>query len=182
MSFKGAITDVAKNGTMFMVARWLSGNAMSDTSWQLSTIFTLIGFATYHYTTKYIDLGLTGLSGNIYDIWVKWSTMFIVSRLLSGGSLTDSKWLMSSLFVLIGFTVYYLFVGSYLQGRDLTYNPKLQNTINDVLMNSTMFIISHVLGGGSVVDQKWMKSSIESLVGFTAYNLGTSHIIDALNI
>jgi hypothetical protein len=133
-----------------------------------------MGFVTYQYTTRHVSFGLSGLSEDIYNMWNKRGTMFVVSRLLSGGNIFDIGWISSTLFVLIGYTAYYLLIG--LRGTDVTNNSKLQAMVDDWLMTGTMLIVSQLLGGGAITDLKWMRSSIETLLGYTAYDIGTSHI------
>lgn len=177
---EGPYVDFMKNGTMFVVSRMLSGKPMSDVSWQSSTLYSLLGFVSYHFSTKYISVGLSGLAKTIYDMWAKWGTMLVVARLLSGASLLDTKWIASTLFVLIGYTVYYLFIYRYVQGKDVTTNIDLQDSIDDTLMNGTMLIVSQLLSGGSITDPLWIRSTIEILIGYTAYDVGTTHIFSKI--
>lgn len=177
---KDIATDWAKFGTMFVVSHWLAGGSLTDRNWQMASIFTLLGFAAYHLSTRNV---LTpqwqGKSKAIADDWIKVGTMLVVSRMLSGGGLGDGDWIRASLGTLIGFTVYNIVVADYIQGKELTYNDKLQDVINDWAKVGTMLIVSRVISCQPMLDPKWMVGAFGTLLGFTAYDLGTSHLIDA---
>jgi len=178
---KDIASDWAKFGTMFVVSHWLSGGSLTDRSWQMSSIFTLMGFAAYHLSTRNV---LTpkweGKSQSIANDWIKVGTMLVVSRMLSGGGLGDGSWVRSTLATLIGFTVYNIVVADYVQGKELTYNDKLQDVINDWAKVGTMLVVSKVISCEAMLDPVWMLSAFGTLLGFTAYNLGTSHLVDAV--
>uniref|UniRef100_A0A6C0J715 Uncharacterized protein n=1 Tax=viral metagenome TaxID=1070528 RepID=A0A6C0J715_9ZZZZ len=107
-------------------------------------------------------------SKDIATDWMKFGTMFIMAQWLSGGSLMDRSWMLSSLFTLIGFAVYHLTVRNFIK-PELT--GKKQAIANDWLKVGTMLIVARLLSGGSLIDSGWFRSSMAVLVGFTVYNI-----------
>lgn len=180
LNIKDIAVDWVKVGTMLIVSNWLTGGSFRDSSWQMSSLFTLIGFTAYHLSTRNFmtPKSMEGAPRRIADDSIKFGTMFIVSRLLNKGSLTDPSWIKASLATLIGFAVYNLVIHKYVQGKDLSVNPKLQMVIDDWAKVGTMLIVSRLISCESVLDQTWVMSTLATLVGFSTYDLVTSHAID----
>lgn len=172
MNFQPILNDWMKVGTMMVVSRILSGEGLQDPAWQRASLYTLLGFTAYHlFTNKFISTdGLDPMYKPIADDWLKVGTMLIVSRLLSGGSLYDRAWQMSSLYTLLGFTAYNLLTNKMVQGENYSENPAVVSSINDWAKVGTMLIVSRLLSGGDVRDNAWIRSSLGTLLGFTAYN------------
>jgi len=163
--------DWFKVGTMLVVSRVLSGGSLQDQAWQRSSLNTLLGFTAYHVLTKnLVDTARFGEFKPIADTWLKVGTMLVVSRLLSGGNLADRTWQMSSLFTLLGFTAYHLLTSKLVKGDQLADNAAVVSSINDWANVGTMLVVSHLLGGGNLQNQTWQRSSLYTLLGFTAYN------------
>lgn len=96
-TFKNALDDVLKFGTMLIVSHLLSGGSIYDPEWQKETATILAGFVAYDLVT-YRVADAVGLQGNVNvalnDV-VKYGTMFVGSRLLMGKPL-DREWAISS--------------------------------------------------------------------------------------
>lgn len=180
LHIKDIATDWVKVGTMLAVSQWLKGGSLTDSSWQMSSLFTLMGFTAYHLSTRNF---LTpekwdGMSRRIADDTIKVGTMLIVSRLLAGGSLWDTNWISTSMATLVGFAVYNIVVHKYIQGKELSYNPQLQMVIDDWAKVGTMLLVSRLISCESVFNAEWAMGSMATLLGFTTYDLVTSHVID----
>lgn len=48
----------------------------------------------------------------------------------------------------------------------------------DWLKVGTMMLVSQLLAGGDIMDQNWQMASLYTLLGFTAYQLGTRNLVD----
>lgn len=178
---KDIATDWVKVGTMFVVSRFLSGAPIGDASWQMSSLFTILGFTAYQLSTRHLTPeGLEGTKAMIVGDLNKVGTMLVVSHLLGGGSLTDTTWIASSIGTLVGFIVYDIITAKYIQGNKLSYNSKIAGTIDDWAKFGTMFMVSRLMGCESVFDPKWAAGSFNVLIGFAAYNVITSHVIDKI--
>jgi len=112
----GEIADVIgtwiKVGTVNVVARLLEGGAL-DEPWFVSLAYTILGFNAYTLvTSKLVDTSTLGDStiAASADTAMNITTMLVVSRLLSGGDVTDQNWMMSALYTVAGFTAYDLVI------------------------------------------------------------------------
>ena len=178
---KDIAVDWVQVGTMLVVSQWLSGGGLSDSQWMQSSLFTILGFTAYHLSTRnFLGVGLTGQTKMVADDWIKVGTMLVVSRLLGGGGLSDPTWLAASMATLLGFTAYDIVTSKYVQGKDLTYNPKLQNLVNTWAKVGTMLVVSRLISCESIFNPAWMMGSLGVLIGFTMYDVGTSHVIDRI--
>lgn len=182
LPIKDIASDWVKVGTMAVVSNWIGGGSVTDSAWQMGTLFTLLGFTTYHLSTRNFltPTNWEGAPRAIADDTIKVVTMLIVSRLLSGGSLSDTEWLASGFGVLIGFAVYNIVVAKYIKSSDLTPVPKLQMVVDDWAKVGTMLLVSRLISCQSLFDSKWLNGSLATLAGFTAYDLVTSHAIDRI--
>jgi len=106
--------------------------------------------------------------------WVKFSTMFVVSRLLAGGALDDQSWMMASLYTLIGFSAYHIVVKKTItNGME---NDAMKRAMDTVLKVGTMLVVSRLLSG-EPLDEKWMMSSLYTILGFNAYDILVQDIV-----
>lgn len=178
---KDIVTDWLKVGTMMAVSRWLSGQSLMDRSWQTASLHTLLGFTSYHLSTRnVVNTEATGEFKPIADDWVKVGTMMIVSRLLSGGNLMDQQWIFGCIATLVGFTVYHIVTSKYIKGSDMATNDHVQMAIDDVAKVGTMLLVSRLMTCQSVFDSTWASGSLATLVGFVAFDLVTSHLLDVV--
>jgi len=100
--------------------------------------------------------------------WVKFSTMFVVSRLLAGGSLEDQQWMMSCLYTLLGFTAYHIVTKKAVPNNQ--ENDTMRRVMDTWLKVGTMLVVSRMLSG-EPLDEKWMMSSLYTILGFNAYDV-----------
>jgi hypothetical protein len=180
LPIRDIVDDTVKFTVMFIIQKWIMGGSVTDKAWQMSSLFTVLGFATYQISTRnFMDTG-TGTSKLIWDDWIKVGTMLIVSQLLAGGSLTNSKWMYASLATLFGFTIYDVVSIRYVDGAKLTYSQPLQRVINDWTKFGTMLLMVQLLSCESFFDPKWIISSLGMLVGFSVYDLTLSQMISQI--
>jgi len=97
--------------------------------------------------------------------WVKFSTMFVVSRLLAGGDLGDQQWMMSCLYTLLGFTAYHIVVKKMVPNT--SENEVMRKVLNTWLKVGTMLVVSRLLSG-EPLSEEWMMSSLYTILGFNA--------------
>jgi hypothetical protein len=106
--------------------------------------------------------------------WVKFSTMFVVSRLLAGGSLDDQSWMLSSLYTLLGFTAYHIVVKKTITNN--MENDAMKRAMDTWLHVGTMLIVSRLLSG-EPLNEKWMMASLYTILGFNAYDVLVKDIV-----
>lgn len=178
---KDIATDWFKVGTMLSVSHMLGGGSILDGNWQANSLYTLLGFTSYHLSSRnFIDTSIFGKYKSMADTLVKVSTMLLVSRLLARGNPFDRKWVMASMLTLIGFAVYELVTKHYVQGNDMSDHKGLAGAVDDWANFGTMFVISRLLSCESLLDAGWASSSIAQLVGFTAFHMVTKHALNRI--
>jgi len=179
---KDISVDVIKFGTMYTVSHLITGGALSDAIWQRSTLFSLLGFAIYHLSTRnFIYTGEEDTTTKrTLDTTNKFGTMLLVARLLSGNSIMDTTWIFTTLATLFGFAVYDIWLFPYIRGEDLTYSPPLQKTINDWGKFGVMYLVSRLISCKSILDPVWIMATLASLVGFTVYDVVLSDLTERL--
>jgi len=181
VSVKDMVADWAKVGTMLLVSRWLTGGSLMDRSWQQSSLYTLLGFSAYQVVTRSLTpVGLTGAAKMVADDVLKVGTVMIVSRLLSGGNLSDRNWIMASLASLAGFIVYDIIVAKYVHGADVIGYAPAQTAVDDLVKVGTMLVVSRLISRQPLQDPAWMMSSLSVLAGFAAYDLVVSQVVEKL--
>jgi hypothetical protein len=94
--------------------------------------------------------------------------MLVISRLLSKESISDEKWIKEAIFIVIGFSVYDIFTYKF---KPKNINYKYKPAVYNVMYYGTMFIVSRLLDGKSFSDEKWIKSSLYTIVGFIVFDL-----------
>ena len=116
------------------------------------------------------------------DAWLKYGTVFLIYRLCTyyfteydnmNAELFDAESLQIILFILIGFTIYYMLVKPYVP---LNFeHPIFQNVASDTLMFGTVLVTSHILdiymNNGDAFNADWLKTSGIILLAFAAYEV-----------
>jgi hypothetical protein len=116
------------------------------------------------------------------DALLKYGTVFLVYRLCSyyffdcgksGASFFDTESSKLIIFLLIGFTIYYMFVKPYIPIN--LEHPIMRNLTNDMLMFGTVLVSSHILdvifNKGDLFDKQWIKTAGIILLAFAAYDI-----------
>lgn len=106
--------DWVKFGTMLFTVHILTvvcfGGGMFNYDWIINTLFILGGFTAYRIGTKYLEpQGLGEIAQPVVDDVFLFGTMLLVVQLLQQKSLVDMPWLLSSIYMLVGFSVYQIF-------------------------------------------------------------------------
>lgn len=169
-AFKNIRNDVIKVATMNVVVAVLAGKSLQDREWQTNLLNTLIGFATYELVVaRMVDVKQFGEHKATMTDILKVGTMLVVTRLLAGGDLSDSAWLRNSSFTLAGFTVYNMVTAKMISTGNLKGDAK--QIADDWLKVGTMLVVSHLLKGGNPMDNRFLQSSVNTIVVFNAGNM-----------
>lgn len=116
------------------------------------------------------------------DAWLKFGTVFLVYRLCTyfffdrnkkDVQLFDKESVALVLFILIGFSLYYLLVKPYIPIK--FQHPVIKNLSSDMLMFGTVLVTSHVLESlmshGDMFTGNWLKNAGIILLAFAAYDI-----------
>jgi len=172
INWDNTLSELTKVGTMLLVSRLFVGGDINDIAWRQSSLFTLMGFATYHvFTANVFDTSnFTPTVQAIANDWIEVGTMLVVSQALAGQPFNEA-WFRGSLFTLLGFTAYNLFTANLVDSATISDAPGVQAAIDDWAKVGTMLIVSRLLAGGDLNDPAWTRASLGTLLGFTTYNL-----------
>lgn len=143
MSEPSLSSDLTKQITVMVVARWIMGGSFSDPTWMVLSSYTLIGYITYHMLSPII---LT--DPRTADI-VKIAIVLLVT-----GPRRDPTQAAS---ILIGYGLYNWILYDYFQ---VVNNRRIQGAINDIGKALSVQLI-----GGTRVDD------IPRMLGYLAYNM-----------
>lgn len=166
---RALVQDWLNFSTMFVVSRLLAGGALDDNAWIMSCLYTLLGFTAYHLVVKkMIPNNMVGAMERVMNTWLKVGTMLVVSRLLSGEPLNE-KWMMSSLYTILGFNAYDIITIDMVPSG-VTSNENINTAINTAVNVGTMSVVSRVLSG-EPLDQKWTVGTLYTIAGFITYDM-----------
>ena len=115
----------------------------------------------------------------VVDI-VKNGTMLIVARLLSGSSLNNNMWEISTLYILIGFAVYHIAIKRIVPNH-LIHNSALKNAARTIFRLGTMFIVAKILSREKM-SKEWIKSVLYVIVGYVVFDLVIKRIVPIKDI
>lgn len=107
VNVRSAIEDLLKVGTMLLVSRYLSGQPINDPNWLKESLFIIAGFITYDLAVVHVA-DTTKLAPRVkasVDDVVKFTTMFVVSRWLSGNEF-NAEWAKGCVFYMTGLVAY----------------------------------------------------------------------------
>lgn len=156
--------DMMKFATMLSFSKSFSS---PDRAWQMASIYTLIGFATYHAVTKKLfDNSFEGPMKSVVKTWMKVGTMLAVSRALSGQPF-DEEFIMQSAYTLLGFNAFDVFVHKFVPKVE---HPILMDIVTDAAVVGTMSVVKQVLSGKEL-DQAFIQSTFQTIGGFAVYDV-----------
>lgn len=154
-----------------------------EINWLKVSILTLIGLGVYNLTIANIlnvdYINHHNLKLAINDI-IKFGSMFVILRFLSGEPLNDYNWIIEVFYVLVGFMTYDFIVIDFINTNELKNNNKIcretKMAIDDVTKFLTMFVISRWLSGKKFT-KEWILNVVGFLVGLVAYDYLISEFI-----
>jgi hypothetical protein len=118
---------------------------------------------------------------NILDEWLKYGTVFLVCRLYSyyfspgksGEKFFDNDSMVLVILILIGYTIYHLFVHPYISSK--LHHPVLKNFETDMLLFGTVMVSSHIMeewmDDGDYFNREWLKTAGTILFAFAAFDI-----------
>lgn len=175
LSDRALISDWLMYSTMFVVSRVLAGAPLDNKDWIMSCLYTLLGFSAYHLVVKkMVPNNFSGIMNRVVFTWLYVGTMLLVSRLLSGEPLNE-KWMMSSLYTILGFNAYDI-VTQDLIPENITSNKDIKAAIGHVVQVLSMSVVSRVLSGEEL-NKKWLTGTLYTCAGFVAFDLVTGKIL-----
>ena len=148
----------------------------------MSNLFVLLGFTMYFISIKHTIKIKTQYEvvNKVTDDWLMFGTMLTISHVLEVylGSkkikLFNKDWIITTLFILIGFTAYRIGT-SFVDPTNI--NPTIRPAFQDLVQFGTMLTVSRILEQGSIIDQTWLTQTLFVLFGFAMYHIFTKKLV-----
>jgi hypothetical protein len=118
---------------------------------------------------------------NVMNAWLKFGTAMLIYRLGTycmvdkcQGPLFDKNQVLAALFILLGFTLYFLLIDPFLPKE--SKHPILLDLMDDMLMFGTVMVAARgfetlIFKGGNFYDNNWGSSLVYVLIGFAIYRV-----------
>lgn len=168
-----AKTDVLKTASALITQRIFEGKPINDRVWIVTTALTIIGFVSYHLLIASWFRSEDHFKGSAkvsVDDVARFSTMFIVSQLMSGGSLSDPQWVRDSGSFIASLVMYDLLFHNLVSQRLSNLDVTARTAIADVLKFGTVFTVNNFAKGGAF-DNTWMMSTGGFITGLVIYDV-----------
>lgn len=172
-------TDVLKMSSAFITQRLFEGKPLDDKLWIVSSALVIIGFIAYQLMiASWLDTSkiAQGSAKVALDDILKFSTMFVVSRVLSGGQsgegtqVTQEEWVKDSGLFIASLVSYDLLFSDLVADKTAHMDKTQQIVITDILKMSFVFSAHNFVKGGEF-DKEWMISSAGFITGFVIYDV-----------
>ena len=143
--------------------------------WVVTTAVTILGFLAYRILIDSwlrSDKFLTGAAKVAFDDTLRFTVMFTIVQLLSGGSLTDSEWIKST-GIFTGSLVFYdLLLHNFVSRKTKGLNQNVSMAIGDVLKFGVAFVLhNYAIKGPNAFDDNWRITTLGYLTGVAVYDL-----------
>lgn len=154
-----------------------------EINWIKISILGLIAFGVYNLTIANLintdHIPHQNLKLAINDI-LKFGTIFIFLRFISGEPLMDFEWIVEFIYIMVGFFTYDFIVVDFIDTNELLKNKKISKetkmAIEDTMKFLTMFIVSRWLSGKKF-SKEWIMNVTGFIVGLVAYDYLLSELI-----
>lgn len=178
--------DLLKFSTGVITERLFQGKPLNDKVWIVAACLTIIGFVSYNLlvaswldTSKY----LTGSVKRTVDDILRFATLFMVCRLLSGGAYwqnaeaSNAEWIKDSGLFLASIAVYDLALEEAVRARLQTLADGSTNTaLNDGVKWMTIFSTINFLKGGNF-NTEWLMTAGGFTAGLMIYDVLVERIV-----
>lgn len=105
------VNSILKIGTILFIARLLSTESITNSTWLNETLLQIIGFSIFsNVTTNYLPADMNPSYKNLIHGTLQFSIVSILVQLMTGGSLTNSVWTKEWFYKFAAFAAYELVV------------------------------------------------------------------------
>jgi hypothetical protein len=171
-------TDVLKMSSAFITQRLFQGKPLDEKLWIVSSALVIIGFIAYQLLiASWLDTSkiASGSAKVAIDDILKFSTMFVVSRVLSGTAtgekqLSQEEWVKDSGLFIASLVTYDLLLHDLVTEKTAHLDKTQQLVIADVVKMTFVFS-AHNFAKGGEFDKEWMLTSAGFITGFVIYDV-----------
>lgn len=174
-------TDVFQTASAHITRRLFEGKPVDDKVWIVSVALVIVGFVAYQLLiASWLDTSKLA-SGSakvaINDV-LKFSTMFVVSRVLSGGAGWDSEtpgmsqedWVKDSGLFLASLVTYDLLFNDLVNEKTKEMDRTVKVVVNNAAKWMSVFAFHNFAKGGEF-NKAWLMSSSGFVTGLIVYDL-----------
>ncbi len=167
--------DIFKNATAYLTQRLFQNpkTPVDDRAFFMQSALVIIGFVAYQLmiaswlrTENYVN----GSAKIALDDTLKFMTMFAITRLLSGGSLSDPEWIKQSGLFIAAIVAYDMLLHNMVNNKLTSLQPTTALAVNDVLKWGSVFAMHNFAMQGEF-DRSWMLSTGGFCLGYVIYDL-----------
>lgn len=175
-------TDVLKMSSAFITQRLFQGKPLDEKLWVVSSALVIIGFITYQLLiASWLDTSkiASGSAKVAIDDILKFSTMFVVSRVLAGDVsynlegdkvVSQADWVKDSGLFIASLVTYDLLLNDLVIDKTSHLEKSQQLAISDVFKFTFVFSAHNFLKGGEF-DKEWMLTTSGFVTGFVIYDI-----------
>lgn len=180
-------TDVFKVSSALISQRLFQGKPIDERLWVVSSALAIIGFIAYQLliaswldTTK-LAKGSSSAKVAIDDI-LKFSTMFAIAGILSGGtaaelmatgdpaSVSQEEWIKDSGLFIASLVTYDLLFHDMVSNKVAQLDKSVHTAVNDTIKMSVVFTVNNLAKGGEF-DKAWFMSCGGFILGLIVYDM-----------
>ena len=177
--------DLLKFSTAVITERLFQGKPMNDKVWIVAACLNVIGFVSYNLLiTTWLDTGkyMSGSAKVAVDDVLRFATLFMVCRLLSGGAYwqnseaSNAEWVKDCGIFLASIVVYDLVLDEAVKNRLARFSGATNAALNDGIKWMTIFSTINFLKGGEF-NQEWLLTAGGFTSGLMIYDLLVERVV-----
>jgi len=175
-----AKTDVSRVATALITQRLFQKKPLNEQVWIVSTALTILGFVSYQLLiNSWFDTSklAEGSSKQAIDDILKFSTMYFITRLLSGQSLSDPEWIKDTGLFVGSIVLYDVALHDVVNNR----TANLDKNVGIVLRNLAKWggvLSAHNFAKGGEFDNEWMMTTAGFVTGLCVYDVVLSKYVE----
>jgi hypothetical protein len=143
--------------------------------WIVTTAVTILGFLAYRILIDSwlrSENFLNGAAKVAFDDTLRFTVMFSVVQLLSGGSLSDPEWVKTSGLFVGSLVTYDLLAHNMVAEQTRHLNPNVATAVQDVVKFGVAFTLHNfATKGANAFDKNWAITTAGYLTGVAIYDL-----------
>jgi len=136
------------------------------------TAFTLIAFCVFHIAiVKHVKKESNTVTNIVYNNFIYMGGVKVIAALLAGKDITTQGFIKEVSLTVVAFCVYDVFTKDIVSRQPMIKGKLNMGIAQDFALFGGLFVIYQVFQGGSLLDEKWLKSSIASFGGLVVSNM-----------
>ena len=156
-------------------AAGISPLAGDTRSWLTIGFISILGFVAYRILIESwfrTENFVSGAAKIALDDALRWTTIFAVVQLFTGGSIFENSWI-NNTGLFVGSVVFYdLLANNFVVDRTKHLKPNVALGVQDVVKYGTVIsLYTFLLGGSNAFDKRWFVTTVGWLIGIAIYDI-----------